>query len=76
MSGSSWTCSWCGLQCEAGATHECTREMPVHPAAVELSFESDLHEARAERDRYIARCAELERRLEAIRKYCDGLKPK
>jgi hypothetical protein len=47
------------------------------PAAVvtdpAVALKQELAHVVSERDRYIARCAELERRLEAIRKWCDNL---
>jgi hypothetical protein len=42
----------------------------VDPA---VALKQELAHVVSERDRYIARCAELERRLEAIRKWCDNL---
>lgn len=72
----SWKCNVCGenmphLQSgKNGVCNLCRLPLPLpllKKAQERLDLMDELRDARADRDRYIARCAELERRLEAIR---------
>jgi chromosome segregation ATPase len=49
----------------------CAANLAVHKAALE-SMRAELSDARAERDRYIARCKLLESRIESARSTLEG----